>query len=80
MRILFRQDPGACLQLPGACLQLPGVVHENRDGRAVELLYNGDPNTLVRLLAERDLEGLWLEEPTLEEVFLHYYEKRGDAR
>lgn len=80
VRILFREGSHSSPQPQIAGLRLPGVVHEKRDGRAVELLYSGDPNALVRLLAERDLEGLWVEEPTLEEVFFHYYEKGGDLR
>jgi len=56
-------------------ISLPGVLHHARDGRRVDLLYRGDVNELIRLLAGRDLENVWLEEPPLEEVFLHYYEK-----
>jgi ABC-2 type transport system ATP-binding protein len=45
-----------------------------REGDAVRLLYAGDSNTLVRELARFDIHQLRIEEPTLEEVFLHYYD------
>jgi ABC-2 type transport system ATP-binding protein len=56
-------------------VRLPGVVHSSREHGILNLLYNGDVNALVRLLAGREIENLWLEEPSLEEVFMHYYEK-----
>lgn len=67
VRITFRDERQAHVDLPGA-------ANQERDGRSVRLLYGGDINDLVRHLAGRELESLWVEEPTLEEVFLHYYE------
>jgi ABC-2 type transport system ATP-binding protein len=32
---------------------------------------------MIRLLSQREVDNLWIEEPTLEEVFMHYYEKEG---
>jgi len=47
-------------------------VHDN----TVEFLYHGKVNGLLRALAEAaDLENVWMEEPSLEEIFMHYYEK-----
>ncbi|HEY3316429.1 MAG TPA: ABC transporter ATP-binding protein [Bacillota bacterium] len=44
--------------------------------RTVEFLYRGKINGLLRTLAEApDLENVWMEEPSLEEIFLHYYER-----
>jgi ABC-2 type transport system ATP-binding protein len=40
----------------------------------VRLLYAGDSNTLVRELAAFDIHQLRIEEPSLEEVFMHYYD------
>ncbi|RJQ06854.1 MAG: ABC transporter ATP-binding protein [Bacillota bacterium] len=85
VRVVFRQAGGdegagggeAGVAAQAQALDLPGVVHRAVDGRTVELLFSGDVNELVRRLARHDLESLWLEEPPLEEVFLHYYEKEG---
>lgn len=56
-------------------IDLPGVIHSTRENGTWHLLFNGDINELVRRLAKFDLLSLWLEEPALEEVFMHYYEK-----
>jgi ABC-2 type transport system ATP-binding protein len=50
-----------------------------REGDAVRFLYAGDSNSLVRELAGIDLHQLRIEEPTLEEVFMHYYESGKGA-
>ncbi|MBB1515519.1 ABC transporter ATP-binding protein [Tessaracoccus sp. MC1679] len=42
-------------------------------------LYRGRINEVTRMLAEQDLVDLLVEEPDLEEIFLHYYQ-RGDER
>jgi ABC-2 type transport system ATP-binding protein len=46
----------------------------SREGDTVRFLYAGDGNTLVRELARFDIRDLLVEEPTLEEIFMHYYE------
>ena len=45
----------------------------SREGDTTHFLYAGDGNTLVRELARLDLRDLLVEEPSLEEIFLHYY-------
>ncbi len=40
----------------------------------VEFLYGGDINVVVKSLADVGLVSLWIEEPSLEEIFMHYYE------
>jgi ABC-2 type transport system ATP-binding protein len=35
---------------------------------------------LVKELARFDVEGLWIEDPPLEEIFLHYYEEEERNR
>lgn len=56
-------------------IQIPGVVHSSQENGGWDLLFNGDINALVRSLAKYKLRSLHMEEPTLEEVFMHYYEK-----
>ncbi len=58
-------------------LALPGVLHSQQENGTLSLLYNGDINQLLAALAQYELTNLWLEEPSLEEIFLHYYEKEG---
>jgi len=42
-------------------------------GGITHLLYTGDSNALVRDLAKLDVLQLSVEEPSLEEIFMHYY-------
>ena len=50
-----------------------------REGDAVRFLYAGDSNTLVRELAGFDIHQLRIEEPSLDEVFMHYYETGAES-
>jgi ABC-2 type transport system ATP-binding protein len=42
-------------------------------GNLLSFMYSGDTNELVGLLAERKIVNLTIEEPSLEEIFMHYY-------
>lgn len=55
-----------------------GIVHSAMDNGTWQLLFNGDINNLLRELAKINLRSLHIGEPTLEEVFLHYYEKEDE--
>lgn len=59
-------------------IDLPGILHSHNENGTWHFLYNGDINQLLTVLSQQELNNLWLEEPTLEEIFLHYYEK-GEA-
>ncbi|MDM5197380.1 ABC transporter ATP-binding protein [Fictibacillus enclensis] len=55
---------------------LDGVTKiESEEGNRISFLYSGDINLIMRRLAEVQLANLWVDEPDLEEIFLHYYEK-----
>ncbi|MCR3922575.1 MAG: ABC transporter ATP-binding protein [Firmicutes bacterium] len=56
-------------------LNIPGIISSRQENHTLHMFFNGDVNELVRALGQHQLNGLWLEEPTLEDVFLHYYEK-----
>ena len=57
-----------------ADIDIDGVGHsESGDGKAFSFLYSGDINALVGKLAGKQLVNLSIEEPSLEEIFLHYY-------
>jgi ABC-2 type transport system ATP-binding protein len=42
-------------------------------GNRMTLLYSGEINALVALLARSKIDNLTIEEPSLEEIFMHYY-------
>lgn len=56
-------------------LKLPGMMDIDKKERYIEFLYKGKINDLIKILAEDEIENLLIEEPSLEEVFMHYYEK-----
>ncbi|MGB4595726.1 MAG: ABC transporter ATP-binding protein, partial [Anaerolineaceae bacterium] len=53
---------------------LAGVANiQNEDG-TTQFFYRGDINLLLRHLNSLEIVDLNIEEPTLEEIFMHYYE------
>lgn len=43
------------------------------DKKKISFLYKGDINRVIQVLATKHVENLIIEEPTLEEIFMHYY-------
>ena len=56
---------------------LRGVVAPERENGTLKFMFSGDVDSLVKALAQTQVKALHLEEPTLEEIFMHYYEKEG---
>ena len=54
---------------------IDGVSSVERKDGTVTFLFKGDVNVMVRRLAEVQVKNLLIEEPTLEEIFMHYYQK-----
>ncbi len=42
-------------------------------GRTVKFLFSGDINRLLSALSNRNIADMTIEEPSLEEIFMHYY-------
>ena len=40
-------------------------------------LYRGDINSILKKITDIEIVNLWVEEPNLEEIFMHYYEKEA---
>ena len=53
---------------------MPGVTNIEDNNGAVRFLFKGDINTLTHKIAGMQLTDVTIEEPTLEEIFMHYYE------
>ena len=53
---------------------LEGVGDLTVKGRYMEFLFAGRMDDIIRKLSEYHVENLWIEEPSLEEIFMHYYE------
>ena len=54
-------------------LNLPGISNLEVSARRVSFLYRGDINTITKLVISMKLASIWIEEPDLEEIFMHYY-------
>ncbi len=56
---------------------LSGISAVNQDGNVFNFMYRGNMKALLSALNNLDLEDVIIEEPSLEEIFVHYYEKEG---
>ncbi|WP_066310379.1 ABC transporter ATP-binding protein [Bacillus sp. FJAT-29814] len=56
---------------------LNGVNNLAMKDNTTSFLFKGDINTIMKKVAAIDITNLWIEEPDLEEIFMHYYEKEA---
>jgi len=54
---------------------MEGVNNLEVKGNNISFLFKGNVNLIIKKLAELNLLNIWIEEPSLEEIFMHYYEK-----
>jgi ABC-2 type transport system ATP-binding protein len=75
VRIQFRHDVD-----PAPLLQVPGVALLKRDdGRAVTLQVEGEMDGLLKAVAAFPVVDFETERPSLEEIFLAYYEDERNS-
>lgn len=61
-------------QIDNTLLELPGIEDAPLiSGRTIKFLYAGEINRLIWALNDRDITDMTIEEPSLEEIFMHYY-------
>lgn len=53
---------------------IDGISKLDQDNHSTTFLFKGDINKCLKKISEIELVNLWIEEPDLEEIFLHYYE------
>ena len=56
------------------CFDLPGVTNLQRENGTVHFFFKGDINAVLQSLRNVQVADVTIEEPTLEEIFMHYYE------
>lgn len=54
---------------------ISGVRDVELNGKEVNFLFKGNINSIISKLGTLDINNIWIEEPSLEEIFMHYYEK-----
>ncbi len=57
--------------------ELEGVSNLTIKEDHISFLFRGDINTVMKKIADIPIRNLWIEEPDLEEIFMHYYEKEA---
>ena len=53
---------------------MAGVTNVQSEDGTVSFFFKGDINAMVKKIGGLRLEDVTIEEPTLEEIFMHYYE------
>ncbi len=61
-------------ELDAARFEIPGVTNLERRNGVVSFFYKGDINMVLQKIGEITVSDVTIEEPTLEEIFMHYYE------
>jgi ABC-2 type transport system ATP-binding protein len=54
-----------------------GVSNLAVKDNVTSFLFRGDINTVLKKITAIEIVNLWIEEPDLEEIFMHYYEKEA---
>jgi len=57
---------------------IDGVANLSVEERSVAFLFKGDINQIINKIHGKRINNLIVEEPALEEVFMHYYEKETE--
>jgi len=53
---------------------IEGVTNLKKNNNRLSLFYKGDINVITKMISEQTVSDVSIEEPTLEEIFMHYYE------
>jgi ABC-2 type transport system ATP-binding protein len=60
--------------LEPASFNLPGITNLQSENGTVQFMFKGDINSVLQKISGVRVTDLTIEEPTLEEIFMHYYE------
>ena len=60
--------------IPPGYFKAGNVAQFTQEGASASFIYQGDVDALIKELASIDIVDAFVEEPSLEEIFLHYYE------
>ena len=60
--------------LTAASFDLPGVTNFQLENGSAHFFFKGDINVVLHKISSLQVSDVTIEEPTLEEIFMHYYE------
>lgn len=55
---------------------ISGVSNLDQKDNDISFLYKGNPNDIIKKISQVSVNNILIEEPSLEEIFMHYYERR----
>jgi ABC-2 type transport system ATP-binding protein len=61
-------------KLNAATIKMPGVTNIQAENGSLHFFFKGDINALLKKISGLKVSDVTIEEPTLEEIFMHYYE------
>jgi len=59
-------------------IDCPGVIAPQVDKNILNIMFSGKMEDLLNSLSGKDVKDLIIEEPTLEEIFMHYYSDENE--
>lgn len=62
-------------QINNDYFDVQGVSNFKAEGNNISFLFRGNINTIIKKLSDIDISNILIEEPDLEEIFMHYYQK-----
>lgn len=66
-------------KLTSDMINLNGINKVEIKGNSANFIFKGNINSIMKKLSELDLKNISIEEPDLEELFLHYYTKEEEG-
>jgi ABC-2 type transport system ATP-binding protein len=64
----------AAAEIPKGYFEMPGVSGLEYDGHTVSFMFMGCVAEILRKVSALSISDIFIEEPTLEEIFMHYYQ------
>lgn len=65
------------LEIGKEYFNLDGLNNLEIEGNKVSFLFKGNINLIMKRISAMEIRNIWIEEPSLEEIFMHYYEKEA---
>ncbi len=60
--------------IPAGFFAIPGIANLTQEEKMASFMFNGRVMTIMEKVSRLSLEDILIEEPSLEDIFLHYYE------
>jgi len=58
-------------------IECEGIIDPSAKLNSLSFMFSGNMDTLLKALAGKEVKDLIIEEPSLEEIFMHYYEDKS---